>query len=96
MLNRKRFFLFVLLSLFVILTPLISQDNYVKKRLRRLDLMAILRKYAINFAYANATTPDFINVCESVYGEDLDWFFDPDEWILSKRENFLKKVNSRR
>lgn len=40
---------------------------------------AILRKYAEDFAYANATTPDFINVCESVYGTDLDWFFD--QWI---------------
>jgi len=40
---------------------------------------AILRKYALDFAYANATTPDFIYVCEQVTGKDLDWFFD--QWI---------------
>lgn len=40
---------------------------------------AILRKYAVDFAYANATTPDFIYVCEQVFGEDLGWFFD--QWI---------------
>ncbi len=40
---------------------------------------AILRKYALDFAYANATTQDFIYVCEQVYGEDLNWFFD--QWI---------------
>lgn len=44
-----------------------------------INFKAILRKYALDFAYANATTPDFINVCEWVYGEDLDWFFD--QWI---------------
>jgi len=40
---------------------------------------AILRKYALDFAYANATTSDFIYVCELVYGADLGWFFD--QWI---------------
>ena len=40
---------------------------------------AILRTYALDFAYANASTPDFIDVCEQVYGEDLGWFFD--QWI---------------
>ncbi len=39
----------------------------------------ILKKYAIDFAYVNATTPDFIYVCEQVHGENLDWFFD--QWI---------------
>ncbi|MGD2246011.1 MAG: M1 family metallopeptidase [Candidatus Aminicenantes bacterium] len=39
----------------------------------------ILKIYAQDFAYANATTPDFQNVCEKVYGGDLDWFFD--QWI---------------
>ena len=33
------------------------------------------------FEYGNAYTPDFQNVCETVFGADLDWFFD--EWIYS-------------
>jgi len=35
-------------------------------------------------------------LCKHVYGEDLGWFFDPDKWILSKREKFLKNGNNRR
>lgn len=31
------------------------------------------------FAYGNATTAGFQSVCESVWGQDLDWFFQP--WI---------------
>ncbi|MFC2166926.1 M1 family metallopeptidase [Acidobacteriota bacterium] len=45
-----------------------------------MNFFDILRKYAQDFAYANATTPEFINVCEQVYGEDLNWFFD--QWIF--------------
>ena len=43
------------------------------------NFWAMLKKYAMDFAYANAATPDFIYVCEQVYGADLDWFFD--QWI---------------
>ncbi|MBN1825689.1 MAG: hypothetical protein JW958_05425 [Candidatus Eisenbacteria bacterium] len=38
-----------------------------------------LNLYLDNHAYGNAYTPDFIADCETVYGGDLDWFFD--EWI---------------
>jgi len=40
----------------------------------------IIRTYANRFAYKNADTNDFITVCEEIYGEDLDWFFD--QWIF--------------
>ena len=40
---------------------------------------SILKKYAKDFAYANAATEDFRKVCESVSGNDLRWFFD--QWI---------------
>jgi len=39
----------------------------------------ILKKYAQDYAYANATTEDFQDVCEQVYGEELEWFFN--QWI---------------
>jgi aminopeptidase N len=39
----------------------------------------ILRTYFETYRYRNASTEDFRNVCESVYGETLDWFFN--EWI---------------
>ena len=39
----------------------------------------ILRKYATDYAYANATTDDFRVVCEYIHGADLGWFFD--QWI---------------
>ena len=41
----------------------------------------ILRAYSDDprFAYGNATTAGFQSVCDSVFGQDLDWFFQP--WI---------------
>lgn len=39
----------------------------------------ILKKYAKDYAYSNATTEDFRAVCEQVHGADLGWFFD--QWI---------------
>ena len=39
----------------------------------------ILRKYAVKYAYSNASTKDFQHLCEEIYGESLDWFFN--EWI---------------
>jgi len=41
----------------------------------------ILRKYAQDYAYDLATTEDFRDVCEQVYGADLDWFFS--QWIYN-------------
>jgi aminopeptidase N len=43
------------------------------------NFFSILRRYAQDFAYSNATTEDFRSVCEVVYGADLGWFFD--QWI---------------
>jgi aminopeptidase N len=39
----------------------------------------ILRTYTKKYAYDTVTTDDFKSVCEEIYGEDLDWFFD--QWI---------------
>jgi len=39
----------------------------------------ILKKYAQDYAYDNASTEDFRGVGEQVYGEDLEWFFN--QWI---------------
>lgn len=38
-----------------------------------------LNSYGDKYAYGNVVTPNFQAVCESVYGQDLDWFFD--QWI---------------
>jgi aminopeptidase N len=39
----------------------------------------ILRNYGNEFAYANALTADFQKVCNTVSGDNLDWFFQ--EWV---------------
>jgi len=39
----------------------------------------ILNSYGSQYAYGNAVTPDFQAVCESIFGQNLDWFFN--EWI---------------
>lgn len=51
------------------LRSVVGEENFWK----------ILRKYAKDYAYANATTDDFRAVCEYLYGADLGWFFD--QWI---------------
>lgn len=38
-----------------------------------------LRSYRGQFAFGNATTDDFRDVCEAEYGHDLDWFFQ--QWV---------------
>ncbi|GAI58644.1 unnamed protein product, partial [marine sediment metagenome] len=47
----------------------VGDDNFWK----------ILKKYAQDYAYTSATTEDFQDVCEQVYGTELEWFFD--QWI---------------
>ncbi|MFH1279847.1 MAG: M1 family aminopeptidase [Candidatus Eisenbacteria bacterium] len=42
---------------------------------------AAMNTYLDDFAYGTAFTTDFRDVCEAVYGGDLDWFFD--EWIYA-------------
>jgi hypothetical protein len=43
------------------------------------SFFAALRDYGQQHAFANAVTTDFQAVCESHYGESLQWFFD--EWV---------------
>ena len=38
-----------------------------------------LINYRTSFAFGNATTEDFRDICETEYGADLDWFFD--QWV---------------
>jgi len=49
------------------------------------DFFEILHSYALDedFRYKNSTTEDFQAICESVSGEDLDYFFD--QWIYDER-----------
>jgi aminopeptidase N len=39
----------------------------------------ILNSYGDQYSFSNAVTPDFQAVCESIYAQDLDWYFN--EWI---------------
>lgn len=43
------------------------------------NFFEILREYYEEYKFKLVTTYDFIGICEKVYGEDLDWFFD--EWV---------------
>ena len=38
-----------------------------------------LRQYAARYAFSNASTADFQQVCEGVFGASLDWFFK--QWV---------------
>lgn len=42
----------------------------------------ILQNYGSTYAYANAVTADYQTICETVSGQDLDWFFD--QWIYDQ------------
>ena len=42
----------------------------------------IMRTYCQTYAYGHASTEDFQAVCESVYGEDVGWFFQ--QWIYEE------------
>lgn len=42
----------------------------------------ILAEYRAQYAFSTAETADFHQVCETVTGDDLDWFFD--EWIYDE------------
>ena len=42
----------------------------------------ILEVYGTTYGYANAVTADFQEVCETVTGQELDWFFD--QWIYDQ------------
>jgi len=45
------------------------------------DFFATLRQYAANHRYANASTEEFVQVAESVSGQDLDALFN--DWLLA-------------
>lgn len=40
-----------------------------------------LKHYRIRYAFSNASTRDFREVCESFYGSSLDWFFQ--QWVYA-------------
>lgn len=40
----------------------------------------ILKEYYSEYKFKNASTYDFKNVCETVYGKSLDWFYK--EWVF--------------
>ncbi len=42
----------------------------------------ILRTYGATYSYGNAVTEDFQGVCETLSGQDLDYFFD--QWIYDQ------------
>jgi len=50
------------------------------------DFFDAMRAYAadVRFAYGNAVTRQFQEVCEGYYGSSLDWFFD--QWVYSEGE----------
>jgi len=43
------------------------------------DFFAVFPTYYERYAYGNASTEDLQAVCEDIYGDYLDWFFEP--WI---------------
>jgi aminopeptidase N len=47
-----------------------------------------LKDYAKRFAFGNASTRDFQQVCEDHYGESLEWFFR--QWIYAKGRPIYK------
>ena len=46
------------------------------------DFFAVLQAWRQQFAYRSATTADFQQVCEQIWGGDLSWFFQ--EWIYGQ------------
>ncbi len=54
------------------------------------DFWLILQTYYADqrFAYGNASTEDFRSICESVYGEDLEWFFE--QWIYGTKRPTIR------
>lgn len=47
----------------------------------------ILRSYFEEFKYSNASTKDFISLCQRISGKDLKKFFD--QWVYTGKENLL-------
>jgi aminopeptidase N len=47
-----------------------------------------LKDYRQRFAYSNASTSDFQQVCEDHYGAKLDWFFT--QWVYATGRPFYK------
>jgi len=43
---------------------------------------AALKQYATRYAFSNASTGDFQEVCEDLYGASLDWFFK--QWVYAR------------
>lgn len=47
-----------------------------------------LKQYRTRYAYSNASTADFQQVCEGSYGASLDWFFK--QWIYARGRPIYK------
>jgi peptidase M1-like protein len=53
----------------------------LRERIGNHDFFRILRRWAADHRHANATTQDFIDLAESVSGQDLTQFFD--DWLYA-------------
>jgi aminopeptidase N len=47
-----------------------------------------LKQYSARYAFSNASTADFQQVCEGLYGASLDWFFR--QWIYARGRPIYK------
>lgn len=71
-----------------------TKGAFVLHMLRHLvgepQFWSILQTYYADqsFAYGNASTEDFRSICESVYGEDLSWFFN--QWIYGTKRPTIR------
>lgn len=73
-----------------------TKGAWVLHMLRRLmgdeNFFAALRLYAERYAFSNASTADFREVCEEVYGSPLGWFFE--QWVYAPGRPFYKFSSS--
>lgn len=51
----------------------------------------IIKTYYENYKYSNASTEDFIKVCNEISGQNLDWFFD--QWVFNEIERPVYEVS---
>jgi aminopeptidase N len=49
-----------------------------------------LKQYRTRYAFSNASTRDFQQVCEEFYGASLDWFFQ--QWIYAQGRPVYKVI----
>jgi len=51
-----------------------------------------LKEYTSNpkFRYSNVQTEDFINLCENIFGQDLQWFFK--QWVYTNTDSLDRPI----